>query len=160
MWETWTRMGVVCDVGLISGPTMTLAVDKVIACNRQLQISSQDVANAVSPSRAFFNNYQMYAVGRLNDTTGCRSLNTVTLRVWIVRVFTQNKREKKRNRRTKKVKSPGLNRVIGQRKFGQLILGQLFLKGNQRCMNIGSFMLQHRLPVGMLQFNRMVMTMF
>ena len=60
---------IVCDVGLISGQNLVTAVDRVISFNRQLQISSQDVSDAVSPSLTFFNKYQMSAVGRLSDTT-------------------------------------------------------------------------------------------
>ena len=69
MWETWTRMGVVCDVGHICGRTINIAVEQVITFNRQLRISSKDVAHAVSPSLSFFNKYQISSVGRLNDTT-------------------------------------------------------------------------------------------
>ena len=53
MYRTWTRLGVVIDVGNISGANMSLAVDKVIEFSKANRKYPPDVKRAVSPSSVF-----------------------------------------------------------------------------------------------------------
>ena len=62
-------MGVVIDVGNISGSNLSVAVEKVIQFSQANRKFSTDVKKAVSSSSVFFNTYQLPLVGQLNNTT-------------------------------------------------------------------------------------------
>ena len=68
MYKAWQKLGVIIDIGKISGQNLTAAVDHIIRFTKPKK-TPDDVSKAVSPSSQFFNEYQLSLVGALNDTT-------------------------------------------------------------------------------------------